>query len=221
MNAISRILFVVLIAAATVRAADADPAAEAKYTTDITNRADKIVANLEIADPAATRVRDQIVGFYRSLRDWHDANDATLKQLNKENTDESKAKAEAVKATLKPIHDKFLAALATDLNAEKVDLVKDGLTYNVLHVTYKGYTDMILRLTDEQKAFIREQLTIAREIAMDQGSSKEKHEVFGKYKGKINIYLSKAGYDMKKEEDGWRERLKAERAGQPATRPST
>ena len=32
---------------------------------------------------------------------------------------------------------------------------------------------------------------------MDRASSKEKHAVFGKYKGRINNYLSKQGYDLK------------------------
>jgi hypothetical protein len=41
-------------------------------------------------------------------------------------------------------------------------------------------------------------LVEAREIAMDGSTSDEKHAMFGKYKGKINNYLSKAGYDAKK-----------------------
>ena len=35
---------------------------------------------------------------------------------------------------------------------------------------------------------------------MDGSTSDEKHAVFGKYKGRINNYLSKAGYDAKKGE---------------------
>jgi hypothetical protein len=72
---------------------------------------------------------------------------------------------------------------------------------------------MIPTLSDEQKSKIRTWLTEARELAMDGGSSEEKHAVFGKYKGRINNYLSKeGGYDLKKEENAWRERLKARRA---------
>ena len=46
---------------------------------------------------------------------------------------------------------------------------------------------------------------------MDEGSSEKKHGVFGKYKGKINNYLSAAGYDMKKESKAWQERIKAQK----------
>jgi hypothetical protein len=43
---------------------------------------------------------------------------------------------------------------------------------------------------------------------MDAGSSDEKHKWFGKYKGRINNYLSAAGYDMKKEGEEWQKRIK-------------
>jgi hypothetical protein len=32
---------------------------------------------------------------------------------------------------------------------------------------------------------------------MDEGTSDEKHKVFGKYKGRINNYLAAAGYNLK------------------------
>ena len=44
---------------------------------------------------------------------------------------------------------------------------------------------------------------------MDAGSSEEKHAMFGKYKGRINNYLSAAGYDMKQAEKDLAERQKA------------
>src|SRR5436853_335256 len=82
--------------------------------------------------------------------------------------------------------------------AGQVEAVKDKLTYNVVHVTYKAFCEMIPTLNDEQKAYILATLKDAREEAMDGGSSGEKHAIFGRYKGRINIYLSKQGYDLKK-----------------------
>lgn len=35
---------------------------------------------------------------------------------------------------------------------------------------------------------------------MDAGSSDEKHTMFGKYKGRINNYLSAEGFDVKQAE---------------------
>ena len=56
----------------------------------------------------------------------------------------------------------------------------------------------------KREAQIKTWLVEARELAMDGGSSNEKHAVFGKYKGRINNYLSKAGYDLKKGEENLR-----------------
>ena len=73
--------------------------------------------------------------------------------------------------------------------------------------------DMIPTLKPEEKQQILIWLKEARELAIDAESSKKKHEVFGKYKGRINNYLSKRGYDLTKEREAWYERVKA-RGGQ-------
>jgi hypothetical protein len=52
----------------------------------------------------------------------------------------------------------------------------------------------------------------ARELAMDGESSDKKHAIFGKYKGRINNYLSAQGYDMKKEGEEWQKRIKEREA---------
>jgi Spy/CpxP family protein refolding chaperone len=82
------------------------------------------------------------------------------------------------------------------------------MTYDVLHVTYTAYQDMLPNLTDAQKKQILDWLTEAREHAMDAESSDKKHAWFGKYKGRINNYLAAAGIDMKKAEKEWQERIK-------------
>ncbi len=69
---------------------------------------------------------------------------------------------------------------------------------------------MIQNLTEVQKKQILVWLTEAREHAMDAESSDKKHAWFGKYKGKINNYLSAAGYDLKKEGVEWEKRRKAQ-----------
>ncbi|MEO6435266.1 MAG: DUF3826 domain-containing protein [Tepidisphaeraceae bacterium] len=193
---------------------------EAAYLADIIQRADKHVAALKLDDPGnAAKVRDAIVNQYRSLRTVHDARDARLNELPK--GDAAKPQADAIKAesdtALKPLHEKFIAELSAQLTSEQVEKVKDEMTYNVVHVTYAALGDMIPQLTEPQKAYILAQLKEAREIAMDQGSSNAKHAVFGKYKGRINNYLSKQGYDLKQLTKDWAERRKARESGKPAT----
>ena len=195
------VAFVALLAGFAKAQANDDPA----YLADITKRANDAIKVLAIDDTAkADRLRDILINQYRTLRDWHDANDAKLK-------DKSTPPEETnhIAASLKSVHDKFLTKLAAELTPEQVEKVKDKMTYNVAHLTYTAYCDELPQLTDAQKAYILAQLKEAREIAMDQGSSKEKHAVFGKYKGRINNYLATEGYDLKKAEKEWAERRKA------------
>ena len=107
------------------------------------------------------------------------------------------------------LHEQYISKLQKELTNEQIETVKNGMTYNVFVNTYAGYLDMLSNLTEEQKKFIYDALFEAREKAMDAGSSDEKHAWFGKYKGRINNYLSKAGYDLNKESKDWHKRLKA------------
>ena len=88
------------------------------------------------------------------------------------------------------------------------------MTFGVVKVTYDATLDMIPTLTEEEKAQILAWLIEARELAVDAESSKKKHEVFGKYKGRINNYLSKRGYDLVKEREGWYKRIEERKKAQ-------
>jgi len=205
-------------AAARTGIGDADPAAspDSAYTEEITKRAEKIVGPLGITDDdKKVRVRDLITEQYRALRDIHAARDARIAETKRGPGDsalaESYAKVARDAANLKlaDTHRRFVARLAVELTPEQVDKVKDGLTYGVVGITYKRYSDLFPNLRDEDKREILANLIEARELAMDGGSSEEKHAVFGKYKGRINNYLSKAGYDMKQAEKNLAEKQKA------------
>jgi Spy/CpxP family protein refolding chaperone len=203
---------------ATAKEANAEK--NAAYTRSITQRADKIVKTLNLADEAkTTKVRDIIVQQYRDLNEIHSERDAQVKAAKaKAGDDKQVAEAQVKKiedkalARLNKLHTKYLAKLAGQLSAAQVDQVKDGMTYGVLPNTYNGYLAMLPDLTETQKAFIRASLVEAREKAMDAESSEKKHGWFGKYKGRINNYLSAAGYDLKKAGEDWDKRLKAEAA---------
>lgn len=196
--------------------AQTNTAQDAAYTKAITERAEKIVSQLNISTPeVAAKVRGIIVQQYRNLNDIHTTKESKLKQAkelketNKEQAEEllKNANNEA-DASLYKLHFDYLSKLMLYLDETQVEQVKDGMTYGVLPITYKGYCDMVLGLTDDQKRQIKVWLIEAREHAMDAGTSDEKHKWFGKYKGRINNYLSAAGYDMKKEGDEWQKRIK-------------
>lgn len=195
-----------LVLVSALFAAEKEPAkpnTEAEYTAKLEQRAADILKALELTDDAkAQRVRGIVIAQYRALRDWHDGYDAKLKGAGDE-------EARVIRATLKELHGKFIAALAAELTPAQVERVKDRMTYDTVRVTYAGYLEMLPKLTEAQQARILAMLKEAREEAMDGGSSGEKTAIFGRYKGRINNYLSAEGYDLKQASKDWAERRKA------------
>ena len=190
--------------------AGAQTTQEAQYLAAITQRAQKHVDALRLEDvEKANRVRDIIVAQYQALRANHAVRDQ-IKQLK----DDAAGLKSAQEQSLKGLHNLFLTALSAELSDEQVDTIKNEMTYNKVNVDYNAFCDMLPDLTDEQKAYIKSQLIEARELAMDGGSSDEKHAIFGKYRGRINNYLSKQGYDLKQASKDWAERRKARQAAE-------
>lgn len=188
----------------------------AAYKKVITDRADKIAGTLSITDSVQYRtVLTVIADQYLALNKLQEENDQAVKVIKKDTSDKGRQMAalkeqdEKKLTALTQLHNSFIAQLNKHLTVEQADKVKDGMTYNVFPITYKAYQDMIPSLTPVQKEKIYNWLKEARELAMDAGSSDKKHAVFGKYKGRINNYLSAEGYDVKKEGEEWAKRLQA------------
>jgi Spy/CpxP family protein refolding chaperone len=183
------------------------------------DRAAKIVNTLEIKDSGKyNSIVKMLTEQYHHLNQVHDQTKesiAVIKNLtlaDEEKLVRIKNEEEAKTSKLRLLHNEFITNLKNNLSEEQVEKVKDGMTYKVMTVTYTAYVDMIPALTPEQKQKIYVWLKEARELAMDEGSSDDKHKVFGKYKGRINNYLSGQGYDIKKEEKAWQERIKQKQA---------
>ncbi|WP_316767394.1 DUF3826 domain-containing protein [Pedobacter frigiditerrae] len=211
------ILFFVLINVNNTFAQKTAEEDKAAYVKVITERAAKITAVLGIDDKAkAEKVTNVIRDQYSNLNDIYAARDLNIKTI-KEKYKEDKAERDtvlakenrAVDASLTKLHKKYLKNLSAHLNDKQVEQVKDGMTYGVVPLTYRAYQEQILTLTEDQKKQILVWLIEAREKAMDAESSDKKHAWFGKYKGRINNYLSAAGYDLKKEGEEWQKRIKA------------
>lgn len=180
-----------------------------EYVRVTNERAAKIVAPLKITDAAqAQRVTDVIAQQYRDLSALHDARDAALKADPNPKDGPAAALRTDADAKIVALHRRFIARLGADLTPEQVDSVKDGLTYGVVRVTYAHYLELLPDLKPEEQREILANLLEAREYAMDAGSSDEKHAWFGKYKGRINNFISKAGYDMKAAEQAWAKKQK-------------
>lgn len=186
-----------------------------EYIKVTNERAAKIVDKLALGNKEKeAAVTNIIAQQFRDLSKIQDTRDAEIKKVKdnailskeKQNTAIDKLKADADKSIDK-LHKAYLKKLGKQLNEAKITEVKDGMTYGVLPITVAGYNDMLPNLTEAQKKYIYDALVEAREHAMDGGSSKEKHAWFGKYKGRINNYLSKQGYDLNKESADWHKRV--------------
>lgn len=192
---------------------------DADYRKVIYGRADKIVQTLAIQDTAQYRmVLDVIADQYIELGKINDAYDANVKAI-KESTASKEEKDRlnereylSQQSQLYARHNYFIAQLNARLTPEQIEKVKDGMTMGVYAWTLNGFFDMIPSLTEEERTHIRALLMEAREYAMDCSSSKTKHAWFGKYKGRLNNYLSARGYDLQKERDAWNERNKQKSA---------
>jgi hypothetical protein len=217
---------VFLIFSCNIIAQSTDSQKEADYKNVLKGRAAKIVNALELSDSTIYyNVLDILINQYITVNKIHDESKLIVASKKQEKQTEEVTVAintvqEKKSSLLLQQHELFIAHLNKVLTSGQIEKVKDGMTYNVLNVTFTAYQDMILTLTDEQKKQIYTWLIEAREKAMDEGSSDDKHKMFGKYKGKINNYLSSLGYDMKAEEKAWQQRLRDKREKEAANKQS-
>lgn len=185
-----------------------------KYVETIMQRSKKVTDALNISGTEkGEQVLNIVANRYFKLNDIYAERDS-LKAVAKTMTGEEKKRkmeyAEMQKdQKLYKSHFGFIADLSVYLTDAEVEMVKDVLTYNVVNVTYKAQCDMIPTLKEEEKVQILAWLKEGREYAIDAESSKKKHEAFGKYKGRINNWLSKRGYNLTKEREEWAKRVKA------------
>ena len=192
-----------------------------KYVSTIVERSKKIVDKLDLKDAAvATNVTNIVANRYFLLNDIYSKRDTTINRakrasLAKEELSKVQTLAKAeTDAALYRIHFAFAADLSLFLNDTQIEAVKDGMTFGVVNVTYVATLEMIPSLKEEEKVQIMAWLKEARELAIDAETANKKHEAFGKYKGRINNYLAKRGYDLVKEREGWYARIKAKEAEQ-------
>ena len=205
------LLFISTVAKAVdLNSKDRDP----KYVESIVARSQKIVDKLGLNDNlAAKEVLHIIANRYFELNDIYEIRDAKVKTV-KESGITGAEKDNAIKAAnnekdaaLYRSHFAFPANLSLFLDEKQIEAVKDGMTYGVVKVTYDATLEMIPTLKEDEKAQIYAWLVEAREFAMDAENSNKKHEAFGKYKGRINNYLSKRGYNLTKEREEWYKRI--------------
>lgn len=210
-------IFVTLITFGTTYAQTFELKSEGRdqnYVNSILGRAQKVTDALNITGTdKGEQVRNIVANRYFTLNDIYAERDSIKKSASTLTGNEKKLTQEFAESQkdqqLYRSHAGFIADLSLFLDDNQIETVKDVMTYNVVKVTYDAQCDMIPTLKEEEKAQILAWLKEAREYAIDAESSKKKHEAFGKYKGRINNYLSKRGYNLQKEREEWAKRVKA------------
>jgi hypothetical protein len=211
------VLLIILILVTSVQAVEPDTKnRDAKYVETIVNRSKKTVEKLGLKDSTVIRnVTNIVANKYFALNDIYAKRDSAVAKIKRSvlTADEKNNALTAVQnekeAALYRSHFAFPSDLSLYLTELQVEAIKDGITYGVVKVTYDATLEMIPSLKNEEKSQILAWLKEAREFAIDAENSNKKHEAFGKYKGRINNYLSKRGYDLVKEREGWYARIKA------------
>lgn len=210
-----RIVFIIICLLLGLRVSAVDLKTEgldSAYVKTIVERAQKITDQLGMDDSSkALDVRNIIANRYFLLNGIHEAYKKAQEEAKKLS---GNAKQQALQqatdrrdAELYKHHFEFEADLSNYLSPTQIEMVKDGMTYGVVPKTYQAHLEMIPTLTEEEKSQILCWLKEAREFAMDADTSKDKHGWFGKYKGRINNWLSSRGYDLQKEREGWQKRI--------------
>lgn len=211
--------FIVFFSSIAASAQDSAAIAEAAYTKSITERSAKIIQTLTLSDSIQyQKVLSILVQQYRNINQAQQVQKNAVTAIKQQAVDAAEIatqikRTEVLKATqMEQYHQAFIAQLTPLVSEKQLELLKDGITYRIFPITYAAYLDMIPTLQDAQKSKIFEWLKDARELAMDGESSEKKHAIFGKFKGRINNYLSSEGYDLKKETADWQLRIKARNA---------
>ncbi|HMO26493.1 MAG TPA: DUF3826 domain-containing protein, partial [Tepidisphaeraceae bacterium] len=170
-------------------------------------RARAVTAALTLPDPAAAdRVEALISNYYVALHDILGARQRTLDAIETagEKNDAAVTEAYAIaKAQYVPRRLALLANLALVVDQPTIEQIKDAMTGGVMLQTYRNYIDMAPALTDVEKAQIYAWMLEARENALDAFTSKQQHQWFAKYRGKINNYIVAQGYDFKTLSSEW------------------
>jgi len=214
---ISGLILCLLMLVPAIKAVELDSKSrDPKYVETIVARSQKIVDKLKLKDhTVAKNVLNIVSNRYFELNDIFSKRDTSINRIKRSalkgearNNAQNAAQNEK-EAALYRSHFAFPANLSLYLSDSQIEAIKDGITFGVVKVTFDATLEMIPTLKTEEKTQILAWLKEGREFALDAETSNKKHEAFGKYKGRINNYLSKQGYDLVKEREGWYARIKA------------
>lgn len=201
-------LFILFLFSVTISAADiklntrnlpSDAVSEAKQ------RAAKVLAKLSLTnDSIRENIQIVVTNRYLELREIHHRYEERNKVIEATDLSNEKKAEELERSYYQYNSDLYrsrfgyIAWLSFYLNDEQVETVKDAMTYNLFHVRYNDFLDLLPNLTKAEKNRVYNWLIEAREFSMDFETPRKMRQMFTKYRGRINNYLASRGYDLRK-----------------------
>lgn len=188
----------------------------AESVAEAQRKAEKVLDELSItSDSIREKVQLVIVNRYLELREIHLKYDERNDEIESTQLSKEEKAMELERSYYQYNSDLYrsrfgyIAWLNFYLNHEQVEAVKDAMTYNLFHIRYNDFLDLLPNLKDAEKNRVYHWLIEAREFSMDFETPRKMRQMFTKYRGRINNYLASRGYDLRiATEDQKKRRLK-------------
>lgn len=173
--------------------------------TEAQKKAAKVLEKLSLTnDSIRENIQIVITNRYLELREIHLKYDERNKVIESSNLAKEEKTAELERSYYQYNSDLYrsrfgyTAWLSFYLNDEQIEVVKDAMTYNLFHVRYNDFLDLLPDLTEAEKNRVHHWLVEAREFSMDFETPRKMRQMFTKYRGRINNYLAARGYDLRR-----------------------
>lgn len=158
-----------------------------------------------------------IYNHLRKVRDWHNEHPYTtipagINPLTGKPLSKLDREMIADSAMPKEVHEKLMKDLRRVLTEEQVELILDKYTVGKVAFTLKGYQAIVPNMTEEETAFVLEQLKLAREQAVDYKNMKQISAIFEIYKTKCEQYFNEHGRNWRQMFKDYVNKRKAEKA---------
>lgn len=192
--------------------------ARLKSDASLEKKSKEWVASLNLDDDkqagfAATAVYNHL----RKVRDWHNEHPYTtipagINPLTGKPLSKLDREMIADSAMPEEVHEKLMKDLRRVLTEEQVEQILDKYTVGKVAFTLKGYQAIVPNMTEEETAFVLEQLKLAREQAIDYKNMKQISAIFEIYKTKCEQYFNEHGRNWRQMFKDYVNKRKAEKA---------
>ena len=173
--------------------------ANLKSDASLEKKAIDWVASLELNDDKkAGFAVTAIYNHLRKVRDWHNEHPYTtipegINPLTGKPLSKLDREMIADSAMPKEVHERLMKDLRRVLTEEQIEQILDKYTVGKVAFTLKGYQAIVPNMTEEETAFVLEQLKLAREQAIDYKNMKQISAIFEIYKTKCEQYFNEHG----------------------------